>query len=317
MKQVTILTGFLGAGKTTFLNQFLKYHANKKMAIIENEFGEESIDNELIINVDDDLIAMNNGCLCCTLNDNLYELLGALLARKDEFDELVIECTGIADPAKVAAPFLTHPAFKKEFTLQQVICLIDAEQIEQQLHHTEEAIKQISFSSVVILNKTDLVTAEQLQALQKRIQAISPFSQVVMGNKNHYDFANLVQLPLFQEKQSEATTHLHEHHQHHKHGNITTLSLHYEKPFEIGSLYHRLLQLLLFQGKDIFRIKGIIYTDEKDKKIILQSVGKRITIEEGRAWQPDEPRMSRIVIIGKNLIPEIFEKILYHSLKQQ
>jgi G3E family GTPase len=316
MKKVTILTGFLGAGKTTFLNQFLKYHQDKKMAIIENEFGEENIDNELIINVDDDLIAMNNGCLCCTLNDNLYELLGALLDRKEEFDELVIECTGIADPAEVAAPFMTHPAFKKEFALQQVICLVDAEQIKQQLHQTEEAIKQISFSSVVIINKTDLVTEEQLENLQADIQSISPFSSIVRGNKTQYDFETIMQLPLFQERENEVKTHLHEHHHHHKHGEITTLSLRYDKAFEIGSLYHRLLQLLLFQSKDIFRIKGVIYTDEKDKKIILQSVGKRLTLEEGKTWQPDEPRISRIVVIGKNLIPEIFEKMLYHCLKK-
>jgi G3E family GTPase len=316
MKKVTILTGFLGAGKTTFLNQFLKYRQDKKMAIIENEFGEENIDNELIINVDDDLIAMNNGCLCCTLNDNLYELLGALLDRKEEFDELVIECTGIADPAEVAAPFMTHPAFKKEFALQQVICLVDAEQIKQQLHQTEEAIKQISFSSVVIINKTDLVTEEQLENLQADIQSISPFSSIVRGNKTQYDFETIMQLPLFQERENEVKTHLHEHHHHHKHGEITTLSLRYDKAFEIGSLYHRLLQLLLFQSKDIFRIKGVIYTDEKDKKIILQSVGKRLTLEEGKTWQPDEPRISRIVVIGKNLIPEIFEKMLYHCLKK-
>ncbi|MEL6355988.1 MAG: GTP-binding protein, partial [Bacteroidota bacterium] len=142
-KPVTILTGFLGAGKTTFLNHLLQENEGIRYAIIENEFGKQGIDNELVLRPDETIVELNNGCLCCTLNDNLYDILNELHERRDEFDEIIIEATGVADPTGLAQPFIIHPLVKKHFPLTAIICLVDAELVEDQLKETEEAINQI------------------------------------------------------------------------------------------------------------------------------------------------------------------------------
>ena len=154
-KPVTIITGFLGAGKTTYLNHLLKERSETRFAIIENEFGEKGIDGELVVRPDETIVEMNNGCLCCTLNDNLYDILNELHDRRDDFDEIVIEATGIADPTGLAAPFITHPLIKEHFPLRGVLCLVDAELIEDQLQDTEEAKNQVAYSDVLLVNKTD------------------------------------------------------------------------------------------------------------------------------------------------------------------
>jgi len=144
IRPVTILTGFLGSGKTTFLNHLLEQNPSKRYAIIENEYGQESIDSELILRAEDGIMELNNGCLCCTLNENLYEILNTLYQRREEYDELIIEATGVADPRGLADPFLNNYSIKKQFPLNRIICLVDAEQVEDQLRTTEEAIHQIT-----------------------------------------------------------------------------------------------------------------------------------------------------------------------------
>jgi len=146
---VTIITGFLGAGKTTFLNHLLQENTDSRYAIIENEFGAQGIDNELVLRPDETIVELNNGCLCCTLNENLYDILNELFDRRSEFDEINIEATGVADPTGLAEPFIAHPLIKKHFPLKAIICLVDAEQVEDQLKETEEAINQITFSDIL------------------------------------------------------------------------------------------------------------------------------------------------------------------------
>jgi len=330
-KPVTILTGFLGAGKTTFLNATLTQKSNIKFAIIENEFGEEGIDGELIVQVKDDLVELSNGCLCCTLNENLYDILNDLHGRQDTFDELIIETTGIADPAGVAVVFMSDPGVAKAFDLKRVVCLVDAELVEDQLRDTAEAIKQISFSDVILLNKTENVSPEYVQQLKTMLEGLNPFAKIFVGNKNQYPIDEIFALERDQEfknepKKEEKHEHQHDHtckhdhnhhHAHHAHGDIVSLSFRFSEPFDLHELHHRLTVFLLFQAKDVYRVKGIVWGYDKSQKAIVQSVGKSLSIEGGREWAADEARISRVVFIGKMLKPAGFEKMLRQCLSKE
>ena len=312
-KPVTILTGFLGAGKTTFLNALLTHQSNRKFAIIENEFGEENIDNELITRSDGDLIEMNNGCLCCTLNDNLYEILTELHKRRDTFDELIIETTGIADPAGVALPFLADAAIGRAFELKRVVCLVDAQLLEDQLRDTQEAIKQISFADVVIINKTDTVAADYIPKIQGILEGINPFAKILVGNQNLYPIeqAFAIERTTNEPPQSESTpTSGHHHHHHHAHGDIVSLSFRFDEAFDLDFLSNRLTAFLMFQAVGVYRVKGILNVAGKSQKIVVQSVGRNLSIEGGAPWPEGQARVSRIVFIGKKLKAPGYEKML-------
>jgi G3E family GTPase len=175
---VTVLTGFLGAGKTTLLNRILTEQHGKKIAVIENEFGEVGVDNQLVIASDEELFEMNNGCICCTVRGDLIRILGRLLKRKDKLDAILIETTGMANPAPVAQTFFTDDEMKTSFRLDAIVTLVDAKHISQHLGTDEEALKQIAFADVILLNKTDLVTPAELDALETRIRSINAVAKV-------------------------------------------------------------------------------------------------------------------------------------------
>lgn len=336
-KDVTLLTGFLGAGKTTLLNALMADRPQTRFALIENEYGEEGIDGELVLRSDVETIELSDGCICCSLNDSLLDVLEDLYDRRDSFDELIIETTGIADPAGVAVPFLMLPMIQREFSLKRVICLVDAELIEDQLRDTEEAIQQISFSDVLLINKTDRVSATYLTSLIETLRELNPFAHVMSGQKENYPIRELMAIeretavalqparfvptratPMLT-KSSPPTTHMdrprplctlpHRYH-HHRHSDIVSLSFRFEESFDLTQLYHRLTVLLLFQEQGIYRVKGIIYDASRPERWIVQSVGKNLTMIDGASWEDDEPRQSRIVFIGKLLKPAGFEKML-------
>lgn len=312
----TILTGFLGSGKTTFLNHLIQSKPDTRFAIIENEFGEESIDGDLIVRSSDDIVEMNNGCLCCTLNENLYDLLGELHERRADFDALLIEATGVADPAGLAEPFLIHPAVKKTFELQQVICLVDAEQAEDQLKQTEEARKQIAFSDVLLLNKTDLVSPEYVKELQEKLSGINPTAEVLLKKDQKFPVIKpSSSAHLLKANPKADASHSHSHS--HRHNDISTHALTFDTPVELQLLYHLLLAYLTFQAKDTYRVKGILHTTESNQKYLLQSVGKRLGIEPIGEWKTGEERKTKIVFIGKNLQLEALQKLIERSLKAQ
>ncbi len=328
-KQVTILTGFLGAGKTTLLNQIIAQKSNTKFAIIENEVGKESIDAGLIIKGADDIIELNDGCLCCSLNDDLYDILAALHQRKSEWDELIIEATGIADPANIANPFMVNPFIYKWYNLKRVICVVDAELIEDQLRDTEEAIKQIAFCDIILLNKVEKVSTHYLAVLKETLNTINPFTEIVIGAENDFKVnrlfnhsrsttfhANPKQVdsirgfisisPTNPQPQFSLSNNVHKRHQH---SNIDTLLLKFTTPFNVIELEYRMMAFLHFQAKDVYRVKGIIESDDHEYKVIYQSVGKNSSVTCGEMWTTDEPRESKIVVIGKNLQAHGLEKL--------
>ena len=175
---VTVLTGFLGAGKTTLLNRILTEQHGKKIAVIENEFGEVGVDNQLVIQSDEEIFEMNNGCICCTVRGDLLRILGRLMKRKDRLDAILIETTGLANPAPVAQTFFTDPEMKEQFALDAIVTLVDAKHILLHLDDSPEAKKQVGFADVIVLNKTDLVTPAELDALEKRLHAINGVAKI-------------------------------------------------------------------------------------------------------------------------------------------
>lgn len=322
-KPVTILTGFLGAGKTTFLNDILQKNKDTRYAIIENEFGKQGIDNELIIHPDETLVTLNDGCLCCTLNDNLYDILNELHQRRDQFDEVIIEATGVADPSGLAQPFIIHPVIKKHFPLVATICLIDAEMIDTYLKETEEAANQITQSDILLINKTDLVTKEQIEQLKTRLIELNPIAKISLGNKDNFPridyktgikvlnkkLQNLEINEIEDAKFPVKKTHHHHHHEHTK--SINSQSFVFEEhAFNYALLYQQLLTFLTFQSEGLYRMKGIFWIEGDEHKYILQSSGNRLAIEKQRLWQTNEERRSVIVFIGKNLQRSGFEKLL-------
>lgn len=322
---VTILSGFLGAGKTTFLNHLLEANKGIRYAVIENEFGQEGIDNELILRPDDTIVELNNGCLCCTLNDNLYDILNELFERRSEFDEIIIEATGIADPTGLAQPFIAHPLIKKHFPLTGIICLVDAELVEDQIEETEEAMNQITFSDILLINKIDLVSAEHVAALESKLRQWNPLASIVKGHKKqfpkieyHKNHEKLERV-LFQSDQ-KIEQHVEQMnfpvqksptHHHHKHTEeVTSLSFTLDQAFNFQSLYQHLFVYLAFQSLGLYRMKGLIWLENEEQQFLLQSVGKRLDIQEKRAWRPKEQKQSVLVFIGKGLQRKGLEKLL-------
>lgn len=330
-KEVTILTGFLGAGKTTLLNAVLKYFGEKKFAIIENEIGQESIDAGLILKRDGNIVEMNNGCLCCTLNDDLYDLLNKLWKKRDSWDHLLIEATGIADPAHIAKPFLTVDQVKRGFALKRVICIVDASLIEDQLKVHEEAIRQIAFSDVIALNKTAGLAEEQLLDLKTMLKLINPFAETVIvsgedfpvpklfAKERYTQFYNhpkavntpkgILNLDSSMQSMAKPLMAVSGQHRRHEHSAIETILLKYRESFDMDELEHRMTVFLLLQSANVYRIKAMIYSQDFQSRLILQTVGKSLAITIGERWMPDEIKESKIVIIGKELQALGFDKL--------
>ena len=235
---VTVLTGYLGAGKTTLLNRILSEPHGKRYAVIVNEFGEIGIDNDLVVGADEEIFEMNNGCICCTVRGDLIRILEGLMKRKGKFDAIIVETTGLADPAPVAQTFFVDQDVQEAARLDAVVTVADAKWLSARLKDAPEAKNQIAFADVILLNKTDLVTAEELREVEARIRGINPYatlhrttrSQIpldaVLG-RNAFDLERILEIePAFLDTgdghDHEAHDHGHDHghgHHHHEHGH--------------------------------------------------------------------------------------------------
>jgi G3E family GTPase len=329
---VTILTGFLGAGKTTFLNHLLKKNKDVRYAIIENEFGEQSIDGELVARPGETIIELNNGCLCCTLNDNLYDILNSLFDRRNEFDEIIIEATGVADPTGLAEPFVSHPLVKQQFPLKGIICLVDAELIEDHLRDTEEAKGQVAFSDFLFINKTDLVTKEYLIGLQDNLQRMNPLATVLSGNRDNFPnvtFDNkdlpvgvpfLKNDPLFNLSKEETQFPVSKpqaYHQHEHTKEINSLTFNFEQSFDLQTLINNFFVYLMLHATGLYRMKGLFFMEGSDSQYLVQSVGKRLDVQPHRNWQAGVKRESTIVFIGKNLERKDLQELLNRCVSEK
>ncbi len=308
---VTVITGFLGAGKTSLLNQLIKKHKNKQFVIIENEFGEENIDSEFIANIkNENLFELNNGCICCNLNTELFLVLEDLIKNNHTFNHLLIETTGIADPGNILASFISDPSTKSKFEIDSVICLIDASNALKNFEKEDVLNKQIAISDTLILNKTDLSDDATIRCLESKLKEMNPTANLYLSIESNindqlldiftYKPENIYQF-LFSINENKTKKHKH---------NIENYCFKSELKFNQMKLGAWLDAFLQFNSDTVYRIKGILNISGVDNRILLQSVHTQIQATVGRAWDKDETRESKLVFIGKNLNIKTIEKNL-------
>lgn len=304
---VTILTGFLGAGKTTLLNRLIRENPHKRIAIIENEFGEEGIDNELVLRGDESLFAMNAGCICCDLNSELVETLRGVAELPPRPDHLIIETTGIADPTGVVRPFLEDLLTRTAFRLDGVVCVADAAHLELQLGRDPEAIRQIASANWIVLNKSDKVDDQQRQRLQQILGELNSDAQICTAQHGVFEGDPLSLAAWDLHSAGKKWERIEPHHHHHHH--IVSHSFVFEEDFDLAALDLWLRQLLQIQGEGIYRTKGIVAIAGVDRKLVFQSVQGDYVAGFTETWG-DTPRKSRMVFLGKELRRDILEKRL-------
>ncbi len=327
---VTVLTGYLGAGKTTLLNRILSEPHGKKYAVIVNEFGEIGIDNDLIVGADEEVFEMNNGCICCTVRGDLIRIIDGLMRRKGKFDAIIVETTGLADPAPVAQTFFVDENVGKKARLDAVVTVADAKWLRDRLRDAPEAKNQIAFADVILLNKTDLVTPEELREIEARIRGINPYAKLhrtqraqiplneVLG-RNAFDLERILDIePEFLKADGHDHDHDHDHrhghdHDHsHSHGGLKhyhdedmqSISLSNDKPLDPDKFFPWVQNLVQVEGPNILRSKGILSFIDDPQRFAFQGVHMMLDGDHQRDWRADEPRLSRIVFIGRNLPEE-------------
>jgi G3E family GTPase len=300
---VTVLTGFLGAGKTTLLNRILTENHGKKYAVIVNEFGEIGIDNDLVVDTDEEVFEMNNGCICCTVRGDLIRILGGLMKRKDKFDAILVETTGLADPSPVVQTFFVDDEVKEKTKLDSITTVVDAKHILLRLKDAREASEQVAFADQIILNKTDLVSADELKLVERRIRELNPLAPIHRTERCEIDLDTILGRHAFdlQRLLDIEPALLDNEHEHTHESDISSVSLSSSKPLDGDKVTAWLRNLLAEKGQDILRAKGIIDVKGKDERLVFQAVHMVMDGDFQRDWKPDEKRYSRIVFIGRNL----------------
>jgi len=325
---VTVLTGYLGSGKTTLLNRILSEGHGKKYAVIVNEFGEINIDSDLIVESDEEIYEMNNGCICCTVRGDLIRVVEGLMRRPDRFDAIIVETTGLADPVPVAQTFFMDDDVRSKASLDAVVTLVDAKHLPLRLKDSTEAEDQIAFADVVLINKTDLVEKGELAALEATIRKINPHATIHHTARANIALDQILERGAFDlkrtlendpafldEAQAECHDHDHDHghdhdhhHHHHHHDeanpahdvSVQSVSLRGGE-MNPNLFFTWLQQVTQAQGPDILRLKGIIAFKDDPERYVVQGVHMILEGDHQRAWREDEARVSRLVFIGRNL----------------
>jgi len=325
---VTVLTGYLGAGKTTLLNRILSEQHGKRYAVIVNEFGEIGIDNDLVVDTDEEVFEMNNGCVCCTVRGDLIRVIEGLMKRKGRFDAILVETTGLAKPAPVAQTFFVDADVRAKTQLDAIVTVVDAKHLVQSLDEAPEAAEQIAFADIILLNKTDLVSADELATLERRIRGLNPTARIhrtersdialdKILNQGAFDLERVTDIdPHFLPDHDcdESCEHHHDHdhdHEHHHHhhdhedhvgaAGISSVSLSTEKLINPQKLLPWLNDYTQAHGPDLLRLKGIIAFPDEPKRFVVQGVHMILEGDTQRDWRDDEKRVSRLVFIGRNL----------------
>ncbi|TAF06449.1 MAG: GTP-binding protein [Nostocales cyanobacterium] len=298
---VTVLTGYLGAGKTTLLNHILTYEHGKKVAVIVNEFGEVGIDNQLVIDADEEIFEMNNGCICCTVRGDLIRIIGNLMKRRDKFDHLVIETTGLADPAPVIQTFFVDEDMQSQLSLDAVVTVVDAKHIWQHWE-ADEAQEQIAFADVILLNKTDLVTPENLEELEKRIRSMNAMAKIHRTQNSQLSMDALLGVQAFDlDRALEIDPNFLSEDAHVHDETVYSVALVEKGEIDGQKLNDWLGELLRTQGTDIFRMKGILNIAGEDDRFVFQGVHMIFEGRADRPWKNSETRKNELVFIGRNL----------------
>ncbi|MEI2416996.1 GTP-binding protein [Orrella sp. JC864] len=332
---VTVLTGHLGSGKTTLLNRILTGQRDKKYAVIVNEFGEIGIDNDLIVESDEEIYEMNNGCICCTVRGDLIGILHKLLRRPGRFDAIVVETTGVADPAPVVQTFMMDEQVRDKTELDAVVTLVDAKHFPLRLADSQEAEDQIVYADVVLINKVDLVSPEQVDQVQRQVAAINPYAICHRVQRAEVDLSRVLAIGAFDLQRWVALQaqpvpggtcgmhgHGQDHHDHHGHTHaddepcqdhvghhrheISVMSVSLQAGMLDANRFFPWIQGLVdAQGPNILRMKGILALADEERRYVIQGVHMIVEGEHQRSWRHDEARDSKLVFIGRNLDAEV------------
>lgn len=304
---VTVVTGFLGSGKTTLVNRILGEQHGRKIAVIINEFGEISVDGQLVLTDDqEDLVEFNNGCLCCTVRGDLVDTLAKLKDRAD-LDAILIETTGLADPAPVASTFFIADEIKSDTRLDSFVTLADAVNLETNLEQSEEAQEQIAFADIILLNKMDLVSKEQAADVERRIRSLNPFAKIHHTEHSVIDMDKVFGVGAFDlDAKLEVDPTFLDDLEHEHDDAVTSFFLREERPIDINRFMLWLTPLLQERGEDLFRSKGIFYAQGFKERVVFQSVRMLTAMRPDRPWKPDEKKCTEFVVIGRNLNREEF-----------
>jgi len=324
---VTVLTGYLGAGKTTLLNRILSENHGKRYAVIVNEFGEIGIDNDLIVESDEEIYEMNNGCICCTVRGDLIRVVEGLMRRPGRFDAILVETTGLADPAPVAQTFFMDDDVRSKTRLDAVVALVDAKHLPLRLKDSREAEDQIAFADVVVLNKTDLVTPEELRAVEATVRAINPSAKIHRTQCSGVDLSEVLDRGAFDLRRAlDSDPHFldgDEHHEHADHGHADHGHADHASPIHDVSVksvslrggemdpkkfFPWIEKITQMEGPNILRLKGIIALKNDPDRYVLQGVHMLIEGDHQRAWKDGEKHESRLVFIGRDLDGERLRK---------
>jgi len=306
---VTVLTGFLGAGKTTLLNRILAEKHGKRIAVIENEFGEVGVDQELVIGAEEEIFETANGCICCTVRGDLIRVLGQLLKRRDRFDYIMIETTGLADPGPVAQTFFVEEDLKEQFLLDAIVTVIDALHIEKHLDEIEAAGEQVAFADVLLLNKSDLVASADLKRIEERIRAINSTAKIFHTRNGDVPINAVLNVGAFDLERTLAlddhflsaiAAHSHGAPDHHHDDEIGSVGIADPRALDPKKLEAWLSYLLQSRGADIFRMKGVLNIRAEERRYVFHGVHMSFDSRFERPWN-DAPRGNTLVFIGRKL----------------
>ncbi len=320
MVPVTILTGFLGSGKTTLLNRILQEQHGSRIAVIENEFGEAGIDNELLVqDTGEQIVEMNNGCICCTVRGDLVRILGELQAKREakqlDFERIIIETTGMADPGPVAQTFFMDEDIGNYYLLDSIVTLVDAKHADKQLDDFREAQEQVGFADRILLSKTDLVSAEESEQLKARLVRINPRAPIKPVHFGSTPLADILDIRGFNLNAIlEIEPGFLEEEEHEHDDAVHSFVFRAEQPFDGVKLEEFLSGMIQVYGPDLLRYKGVLWLDQNENRVVFQGVHMLMGGDVGKPWGREEKRGSVMVFIGRKLPEELFVQGLKQCL---
>jgi len=311
---VTILTGFLGSGKTTLLNRILREQHGHRIAVIENEFGEAGIDNDLLVRDEgEQIVEMNNGCICCTVRGDLIRILGELHAKKQagalHFDRVIIETTGLADPAPVAQTFFVDENIGQQYLLDAVVTMVDAKHASQQLDEHHEAQEQVGFADRILITKTDVAVPEDVVALRKRLVQMNPRAKIGEALHGQAEVGDLLDIRGFSldailEIEPDFLTDV----EHEHDDDVTSFVFREERPLDLQRIEDFLGGVVQVYGPQLMRYKGVLHVRGFERRVVFQGVHMLMGSNLGSPWKPGEARESKFVFIGRDLPADMLIK---------
>jgi G3E family GTPase len=300
---VTVLTGYLGAGKTTLLNRILTEQHGKKFAVVINEFGELGVDNDLVVDTDEEVFEMNNGCICCTVRGDLIRIINGLMKRRGRFDGIIVETTGLADPAPVAQTFFADEDVKRATKLDAIVTVVDAKNLPARLADSKEAGEQIAFADIILVNKMDLVTEAEAVEVERRIRAINPYAEIRRSTKSAVPIEAVIGRDAFSLERilERAPDFLSGEDEHEHDSEVNSVSFEVAAPIDAEKFNAWITQLLASKGQDLLRTKGILYYANETRRFAFQAVHMIADGDFIGEIKPGDPRRSKIVFIGRDL----------------